>query len=136
MPNSSGRRHGDHILTAPITAVEIHKLKISFDQELNCLSGKVKEVLDKLTLAPALSPYSLPSLAPSQPPILVSSTRSLQPTLCHQATHPPSLENGTAPSMIPSPAPVDSTSSPSPPAIPTIWALPSNSCQHSTAAKS
>ncbi|KAG1755099.1 uncharacterized protein EDB91DRAFT_1077109 [Suillus paluster] len=127
--------NGDHILTAPITAAETRELKMSFDRELNHLSGKVEEVLDKLTLAPASSPYSSPLTAPSQLLILVSSTQSLQPTPCHQAIHSPSPQSTTAPSMIPVPVPMDSTSSPSPPVIPTTQALPSNSRQHGTTTK-
>ncbi|KAG1733448.1 hypothetical protein EDB19DRAFT_1639699 [Suillus lakei] len=120
--------NGDHILTAPITAAETRELKMSFDRELNCLSGKVEEVLDKLTLSPAPSPY--PSLlpSPSQPPI------SVQPTLCHQATHPPSLLSSTETSSIPSPVPVDSVSSPLPRIIPALQVPPSDCCQHSCSA--
>ncbi|KAG1778323.1 hypothetical protein EV702DRAFT_1044634 [Suillus placidus] len=120
--------NGDHILTAPITAAETRELKMSFNRELNRLSGKVEEVLDKLTLSPASSPY--PSLlpSPSQPPI------SVQPTLCHQATHPPSLLSSTETSSIPSPVPVDSASSPFPRIIPALQVPPSDCCQHSRAA--
>ncbi|KAG1871773.1 hypothetical protein DFJ58DRAFT_722522 [Suillus subalutaceus] len=120
--------NGDHILTAPITAAETRELKMSFDRELNRLSGKVEEVLDKLTLSPASSPY--PSLlpSPSQPPI------SVQPTMCHQATHPPSLLSSTETSSIPSPVPVASTSSPFPRIIPVLQVPPSDHRQHSRGA--
>ncbi|KAG1837085.1 hypothetical protein F4604DRAFT_1692457 [Suillus subluteus] len=116
--------NGDHILTAPITAAETRELKMSFDRELNRLSGKVEEVLDKLTLSLASSPY--PSLlpSPSQPPI------SVQPTVCHQATHPPSLLSGTETSSIPSPVPVASASSPFPRIIPALQVPPSDHRQH------
>ncbi|KAG1787904.1 uncharacterized protein HD556DRAFT_1312345 [Suillus plorans] len=120
--------NGDHILTAPITAAETRELKMSFDRELNRLSGKVEEVLDKLTLSPASSPY--PSLlpSPSQPPI------SVQPTVCHQATNPPSLLSSTETSSIPSPVPVDSASSPFPRIIPALQVPPSDCHQHSRSA--
>ncbi|KIK34503.1 hypothetical protein CY34DRAFT_17678 [Suillus luteus UH-Slu-Lm8-n1] len=123
--------NGDHILTAPVTAAETRELKMSFDHELNRLSGKVEEVLDKLTLSPASSPY--PSLlpSPSQPLILV------QPTLHHQAAYPTSLLSNAETSSTPSPpVPVDSASSPSSHIIPTLQVPPSDCRQHShTAAK-
>ncbi|KAG1767827.1 hypothetical protein EDD22DRAFT_874534 [Suillus occidentalis] len=123
--------NGDHILTAPITAAETRELKMSFDRELNRLSGKVEEVLDKLTLSPASSPYPLLLPSPSQPPI------SVQPTLHHQATYPTSLPSNAETSSTPSPpVPVDSASSPSPRIIPTLQVPPSDCHQHShTAAK-
>jgi hypothetical protein len=114
--------NGNHILTAPITAAETHELKMSFDCKLNHLSSKVKEVLDKLTLAPASSSYSSPSPPPSQPqaPISistsVSSSQSLQLARGHQVT---------AASTIPTPVPMGSTSSsPLPRTIPTSQAPP------------
>ncbi|KAG2106775.1 uncharacterized protein F5147DRAFT_578467 [Suillus discolor] len=120
--------NSDHILTAPITTAETRELKMSFDRELNRLSGKVKEVLDKLTLSPASFPY--PSLlpSPSQPPI------SVQQTMRHQATNPPSLLSSTETSSIPSPVPVDSASSPFPRIIPILQVPPSDSRQYSCGA--
>ncbi|KAG1884318.1 hypothetical protein F4604DRAFT_1676968 [Suillus subluteus] len=122
--------NSDYILTVPITAAETWELKISFDYEFNHLSGKVEEVLDKLTLAPASSSYSSLLPPPSQSPILIStlasSSQYLQLTLCHQAT---------APFTTPAPVPMDSTSCPLPHTIPTSQVPPSNSHQHSAAAK-
>ncbi|KAG1838125.1 hypothetical protein F4604DRAFT_1962174 [Suillus subluteus] len=94
--------NGDHILTAPVTAAEMRELKMSFDRELTRLSGKVEEVLDKLTLTPLVSSSSSPPPSqfsqllistpiPSLPSPLLSPppAQPLQRTPSHEASHEP-----------------------------------------------
>ncbi|KAG1888558.1 hypothetical protein F4604DRAFT_2023940 [Suillus subluteus] len=94
--------NGDHILTAPVTAAETRELKMSFDRELTRLSGKVEEVLDKLTLTPPVSSSSSPPPSqfsqlsistpiPSLPSPLLSPppAQPLQRTPSHEASHEP-----------------------------------------------
>ncbi|KAG1905703.1 uncharacterized protein F5891DRAFT_975873 [Suillus fuscotomentosus] len=64
--------NGDHIFTAPVTATEAWELKMSFDRQLDSLSGKVEAVLDKLILASSnqvkVAKPPLASLLPAIPP--------------------------------------------------------------------
>ncbi|KAG1895005.1 uncharacterized protein F5891DRAFT_984589 [Suillus fuscotomentosus] len=69
--------NGDHILTAPVTAAETRELKMSFDHQLDSLSGKVGAVLDKLALA-SVSPSCCSSLSPS-PSLEIPSSRTPSP---------------------------------------------------------
>ncbi|KAG2344994.1 hypothetical protein BDR05DRAFT_998604 [Suillus weaverae] len=104
--------NGDHILTAPVTAAETQELKMSFDRELTWLSGKVEEVLDKLTLTPPASSSSSPSPPSSQFPQLLILTpipslpsplpspppsQSLQLTPSHEASHEPPIPQAYLP---------------------------------------
>ncbi|KAG2037162.1 hypothetical protein BDR03DRAFT_982517 [Suillus americanus] len=69
--------NGDHILTASVTAAETHELKMSFNHQLDSLSGKVGAVLDKLTLA-SVSPSCCSSLSPP-PSLTIPSSRTPSP---------------------------------------------------------
>ncbi|KAG1861302.1 hypothetical protein F4604DRAFT_1957601 [Suillus subluteus] len=121
--------NGDHILTAPVTAAETRELKLSFDRELTRLSGKVEEVLDKLTLTPPVSSSSSPSPPPSQFSQLSISTpipslpspllspppaQPLQLTPSHEASHEPLSGSYTTSSATHNVLAVNSQLSPAP----------------------
>ncbi|KAG1805102.1 uncharacterized protein HD556DRAFT_1437265 [Suillus plorans] len=85
--------NGDHILTAPVTAAKTRELKMSFDRQLDSLSGKVRAVLDKLALA-SVSPSCCSSLSP--PPSLTIPLSRI-PTLITPSSQAPSSANSTPP---------------------------------------
>ncbi|KAG1733068.1 uncharacterized protein EDB91DRAFT_1084578 [Suillus paluster] len=118
--------NSDHILTAPVTAAETWQLKMSFNRELNRLSDKVEEVLDKLTLVPAgpspspppsqLAWCSVSNSVPSSSSPLSGQSNLVQPTpFCEpEALHAPSLGSCVSPSTTPDSFPIDSNSSSAP----------------------
>ncbi|KAG0700237.1 hypothetical protein DFH29DRAFT_876759 [Suillus ampliporus] len=141
--------NGDHILTAPVTAVETRELKMSFDHELNQLSDKVEEVLDKLTLVPAvplpspppsqLARCSVSNSVPSSSSPLSGQSNLVQPTpFCEpEASHAPSLGSCVSPSTTPDSFPIDSnySSAPLPPIVPMSAACLRNSHRHGASTK-
>ncbi|KAG1779265.1 hypothetical protein EV702DRAFT_966351 [Suillus placidus] len=92
--------NGDHILTAPVTAAETRELKMSFDRQLDSLSGKVGAVLDKLALA-SVSPSCCSSLSPA-PSLTIPSSRT--PSPANGLSIPPSVS--TTPGLQPNPVEV------------------------------
>ncbi|KAG1865934.1 hypothetical protein DFJ58DRAFT_863766 [Suillus subalutaceus] len=145
--------NGNHIITAPVTAAETRELKMSFDRELTRLSGKVEEVLDKLTLTPPVSSSSSPSPPPSQFPQLSISTpipslpspllspppaQPLQQTPSHEASHEPLSGSYTTSSATHNVLAVNSQLSPAPlssAAIQIRQAHQHSTHQHTTATK-
>ncbi|KAG0703097.1 hypothetical protein DFH29DRAFT_998725 [Suillus ampliporus] len=141
--------NGDHILTAPVTAAETWELKMSFDRELNWLSDKVEEVLDKLTLVPAvpspspppsqLAQCSVSNSVPSSSSPLSGQSNLVQPTpFCEpEASHAPSSGSCVSPSMTPDSFPIDSnySSAPLPPIVLTSAACLRNSHRHGASTK-
>ena len=112
--------NGDHILTAPVTAAETRELKTAFDRQIDCLSGKVEAVLDRLVLSsvspsPPLSSSLLPSQESSPDPYIHAnlprcpSRNHLIHSLPIENANPPRASFPTSGS--PSPV-VDSNSSP------------------------
>ncbi|KAG1727584.1 uncharacterized protein EDB91DRAFT_1253846 [Suillus paluster] len=141
--------NGDHILTAPVTAAETQELKMSFNHELNRLSDKVKEVLDKLTLVPAvplpspppsqLARCSVSNSVPSSSSPLCDQSNLVQPTpFCEpEALHAPSSGSCVSPFMTPDSFPIDSNSSSAalPPIVPTSAACLHNTHRHGASTK-
>ncbi|KAG1783677.1 hypothetical protein EV702DRAFT_1190702 [Suillus placidus] len=133
--------NGNHILTAPMTAAETRELKMSFDRELTRLSGKVEEVLDKLTLTPPASSSSLPSPPSSQfsqLSILTPIPSLPSPLPSHEAPHEPPSGSHTTSSATPNLLPTNSQLSPAPlsPAIIQIpQAHPHSTHRHTAAIK-